>query len=352
MIKTANHWPLRKLAVMIALLASLVMWPATAGAAQPVSSLIVSPTLPSGWHLVTNNVALNQISQAIQKADNNDLSGGSAHLAIRWWASGSFSPTSSTGQVIAITVTDWPSGVGNLSQALLAGLKNDCLAISGQDPTGITPVANVPNSHIESCGGGGTQLVAASAPRGHYSAMVESIGINSPPLGSPYVQTILTAQYKKLPNHVSVAYAIIGIVIILLILAAIIFGLIKLVSRLRRRGQTPPHVDFGSFDGYGSPVSHNGFGQETGYGLPLSPSMQPTPHMYAQPQGGELVWQTPTAAGEVYQNNLMAGTEAMMQPPEVGWHDVDGDQYHRRYWDGTGWTSEIRWNGSDWVSAS
>jgi len=351
MIKTASHWPLRKFAILISLLAALVMWPATAGAAQPVSSLIVSPVLPPGWHLVTNNVALNQISQAIQKADNNDLSGGSAHLAIRWWTSGSFSPTSSTGQVIAITVTDWPSNIGNLSQALLAGLKNDCLAISGQDPTGITPVANVPNGHIESCSGGGTQLVAASAPRGHYSAMVESIGINSPPLGSPYVRTILTAQYKKLPNHTSVVDAIIGILIILFILAVVIFLIIKLVSRFRRRGQTPPYTDSGSPDGYGFPVS-NGWEQPAGYGLPLSPSMQPTPHMYAQPQGGDPMWQIPSTAGEIHQNNLMTDTVAMVEPQEAGWYDVDGDQYHRCYWDGTGWTSEIRWNGSDWVQTN
>lgn len=33
----------------------------------------------------------------------------------------------------------------------------------------------------------------------------------------------------------------------------------------------------------------------------------------------------------------------------VGWHEVPGDQYRQRYWDGTSWTQEIRWDGAAWV---
>jgi hypothetical protein len=38
---------------------------------------------------------------------------------------------------------------------------------------------------------------------------------------------------------------------------------------------------------------------------------------------------------------------APTSPP--GWHQVSGNPYERRYWDGTTWTGQMRWNGNAWV---
>jgi hypothetical protein len=39
-------------------------------------------------------------------------------------------------------------------------------------------------------------------------------------------------------------------------------------------------------------------------------------------------------------------------PPTAGWHPVNGDQTHLRYWDGNSWTAERKWDGSEWIDAA
>ncbi len=39
-------------------------------------------------------------------------------------------------------------------------------------------------------------------------------------------------------------------------------------------------------------------------------------------------------------------------PPTPGWHPVDGDQTHLRYWDGQAWAAERNWDGSNWIDAA
>ncbi len=35
----------------------------------------------------------------------------------------------------------------------------------------------------------------------------------------------------------------------------------------------------------------------------------------------------------------------------IGWHQDDRNPTVSHYWDGTGWTGELRWDGDDWVAA-
>jgi hypothetical protein len=342
--------PLSRLAlgllVIVAMLAALLgILSATSGAAQTPEQMIVSPALPSSWSQVTDNPALNRIGTTIQQLDNNALgSSGHVQVATRFWES------SDKSQLLAIILVDWPSNVSNLPKVLNAGIKNECVSLVGHDPSTIQSVANVPNGNIASCSSQGNSVLVEDTIRGHYTAMVESLGYGGPTLNRATMEATLASQYKKLPKGNSTLGTAVGVVIFLLILAGGVFGAVRLILRWRRRDRAvdapnQPAAEWGDIWGGQSPP---GYGQ--GYGTPTG---VPT-HTYAQPQGADSMWpgQAPAAYDPSASSHpAMVMDQAPGEPPAraVGWHDVDGDTYHRRYWDGQSWTSEMRWRGNEWV---
>ncbi|MDA8379311.1 MAG: hypothetical protein M0020_00505 [Actinomycetota bacterium] len=60
---------------------------------------------------------------------------------------------------------------------------------------------------------------------------------------------------------------------------------------------------------------------------------------------------TPTAGGGTSESPAPAGDAVPDAERPVGWHPVEGDPQHQRYWDGTTWTSTIRWDGAAWIDS-
>ena len=113
--------------------------------------------------------------------------------------------------------------------------------------------------------------------------------------------------------------AVIGGVFIAIVIALIVGVPVGLLVRSRRRKPVP-----------GFAASNWTIAPGDDWSVPSSP---------ASPAPSVTAWGTP----------VPAAAPAPAQPTQPGWQPVAGDQYRQAYWDGSRWTAQKRWDGTNWI---
>ncbi len=301
-----------------------------------LDALIVAPSSP-GWKTApVSEVAA--IVARITKLDDDAVSsvGGSVQVAGQLWTD----PASRA--LLAVTLVRWPANVGNLSQLVATSARQECVEVGGDNPAAGHSVPGVPSSVTESCTG--TRASAsisgtiAAAHRGNVSELVEtySLGPTGVPMPASQLDALAATQYRRLPAVPSNVSTLVGTAVAV---AAAVSLLAVVVRRSRRRGRTVPAAPGGLGPVPWPAASANGFPPPSAAYPP--PTAQPVSQVSAQP-----VSQVP--AEQTARPGPATGQALAALGGAPGWHPVDGDPHRLHFWDGTRWTSPVRWDGAAW----
>ena len=346
-------------------LASLAI-PGVAAAApavgtQPSLASLILPDPEPGWSVAPAS-AVSQVTERLEKIDSNALNGGNVSVAANLWLD-----TNGSG-FLDITLSQLPSNLSNWSQLMQVGFDDECVEVTGNNPTSVTAAAGLPGSLSSLCTAedGSVQLAAIMARKGDLIEMVESLGVNgSPPVSLPQADSIAVSQYALLPAPpgTNPVQAAVGAVVI----GGLIASVVVLVRRLnrRRRGSGVTGFDFALAS---APL--------TGTTAPPWQTRQaPQPASVYVPQAarvaGAMTQSRPAQdtalptlddflsadepsgqTGRVIESQPVPSpaslAPAVTTTRNVGWHPEGDNSYIQRYWDGTNWVGRVEWNGSEW----
>jgi hypothetical protein len=282
---------------------------AFASASRPdLGSLILANPEP-GWQRAPQS-EVQAITDRLETVDSNAVSGERVLVAARIWQS----PTHL--QLLTITLSRWPSNVGNLDQVLRTGLNDECVAFSGSNPRSIGSAPEIAGSLEATCPAStaGARLSLVAARRGDLMEFIESISERgAAALEIKSVSRIARNQLAVLPappvDRTPIAIGVVALVLLTVIAA--------LVVRSARRSSRP----------------------------------QPTAARLSTPMASVAPARPPPLV-------RLVGTEVpfdhRLADPEkrpIGWHPDAGDPNVMRYWDGKAWTAKTLWDGSSWVAA-
>ena len=336
--------------IVVALTALAVSIPGVAlgePSTPTLSSYIVSDPEP-GWTEAPASDTESVVSQ-LQEIDSNAVNGESVPVAVDVWQS----PDGN--QLLAITLSQWPSNVNDLSQVPRTGLGDECVAVTGNNPTSIGSVPNISGSFDTVCNSteSGAQLAVTDALKGNDLEMVESIGIRgSPALSLTVLGNIAFAQYAALPSPApsspSFVPGTIGF--------ALIIGVGVVVILFARRTRKPKRDMSWALANSGvsplltgPPLSGGGVQYSAYGGNPIQPGVT-TSHV-----APFVVAPAPfvTSRSPAFDTTVPRAVDPVPAPAlSVGWHAETGNTMLQQYWDGNAWTARVQWNGSAWVEAN
>jgi hypothetical protein len=316
--------------------------------ADPGLSGLILTSPETGW-LEAPASSLQAIVARLQKIDTNAAQGQSVEVAAKLWRS----PDDK--QLLGITLSKWPSDIGNLDQAAKAGLNDECVSVTGNDPGSVEEAPGIAGSYAGVCPASsptGNSLAVVVVRKGDYVALVEDIGVGTSPLGLSEIESVASRQNALLPAPAaSAAPAIAGVLGLL-----VVFGLIALFVTRSRRSHKGRHTASRQ-----APLSPTPYWQTppppppgSGQGLP-----PPWPAPAAVP-GDEGAFSSsgpraPTTLEGVAYSPVPSVAPSPERPSEavtgkfVGWHGEKGDQSVLRYWDGSSWSARKQWDGTAWV---
>ena len=194
--------------------------PSPAGAAgnTGLASLIL-PNPEPGWVRAPKS-SVQGIVARLEKTDTKAAEGHAVTAAAELWRS------VDSKQVLGITLSRsrWPTDVANLDQAARTGLDDECISVSGIDPTSVSPAPTIAGSLAATCSSARARdtLAAVVARKGDYLEMVEDIGIDAKPLPLATVEALAARQYALLPTPTSSSAPAIGGGLGLVIVAALV----------------------------------------------------------------------------------------------------------------------------------
>ena len=328
-----------------------------AAAAGDVSldALIVAPPPSAGWQLAPSAEVAAIVSR-ITKFDEDAISppGAQVDVAAELWTS------SASDSLVAVTLVQWPSGLGNLDQMVASGVRQECVATTGNNPDGTGSLSTIPGSDTASCTGNGVVGAIVAAYRGNVSELVEtySAGPSGVPLPAAQLDAMATTQFGRLPAPPSSAAPVVGGVVAAAAVVGFLIGLVRRSGRRGRRGVTVAPVGFPTSAVSGDVAAWGTWsGPTEGRAPPAQSGLVPTvpSAVQAQPTVPSAVQAQPTVPSAVQaqptiQQEPASGADGLLAPlgGVVGWHPVGGDPLHLHYWDGSRWASTVRWDGGAW----
>lgn len=298
--------------------------PAAAAGDPGLDALIVAPP-SAGWHTApASEVA--PIVARITKLDDDGLP-QPAHVTVaaELW----ISPSSNA--LVGVTLVRWPSAVDNLDRVVTTGVNQECVATTGNNPSTLGSLDTVPASVTASCTGSGVTGMIVAAHRGSVSELVEtySLGPTGVPMPATQLDAMAATQFQRLPAVPGSDAPLVAMALALVAAASL---LTVVVRRSRRRERTVPATLVGPGPGLWPAASP--------YGMPPAVA-------YPSPSARQPV--SPVPAERMAAPSGPVTTEALAPLGGVpGWHPVGGDPLHLHYWDGTRWSSTVRWNGAEW----
>jgi hypothetical protein len=341
-------------------LTSLV-FPGVAGATpavgnEPNLSSYIVPNPEPGWTPASAS-AISQITEHLEKVDSNAVNGSTVTVAANAW----LDPDGSG--FLAITLSQWPSNLSNWSQVMHEGFEDECVGVTGNNPSSVISAPNLSGSLSTLCtsGDGMTQLAATMVRKGYIVEMIESIGMNaSTPISLPGVDSIAASQYALLPAApgTNPFQAAVGAAV----LAGLIAGAVILVRRLKRGHKAP------SVHGLEFTLSSPGATGISPSPWPTRPAPQPV-SVYV-PRGSPISTGQPDSAprdlptlNDFFAAQARGDTDSVVETRPVpapanpapavttrtvGWHSEGDNPFLQRYWNGTSWVGRIRWDGKEW----
>jgi hypothetical protein len=326
-----RHVPERLASVVLviscALGAAVATAPPAAAAGDPgLDARIVAPAPASAdWRTAPASEVAAIVSR-ITKLDDDGLPQPGSHVTVaaELW----ISPASDA--LVGVTLVQWPGAVDNLDRVVATGVRQECVATTGNNPSTTGSLDTVPGSVTASCSGSGVSGMIVAARRGSVSELVEtySLGPTGVPMPAAQLDAMATTQFQRLPAVASSDAPVVATAVVVVVAASF---LAVVVRRSRRRGRTVTVAPAG-----------------------LGPSLWPAPSAYGMPPAA--TYPSPSAQQPVSQ--VPAGQTAPPGPAigealaplggAPGWHPVGGDPLHLHYWDGTRWSSTVRWDGTEW----
>lgn len=299
--------------------------PAAAAGDPGLDARIVVPA-SAGWRTAPASEVAAIVSR-ITKLDDDGLSQPGTHVqvAAELWTS----PASDA--LVGVTLVQWPSAVDNLDQTVAAGVRQECVATTGNNPDATGSLPTVLGSVTASCTGNGVSGTIVAAHRGSVSELVEtySLGPTGTPMPATQLDAMATTQFQRLPAVPSSVAPVVGTVVAV---AAAISLLAVVVRRSRRSGRAVPATPAGFEPGSGP-------GAAASYGMPPVTAAYPGP---AAPPVSQVPVQPMARPGPA------TGEALAPLGGAPGWHPVEGDPLQLRFWDGTRWASSVRWDGTEW----
>ena len=338
-----------------------------AAAAGDVSldALIVAPSPSAAWQLAPSAEVAPIVSR-ITKFDEDAISppGAQVEVAAELWTS------SASDSIVAATLVQWPSGLGNLDQMVASGVRQECVATTGNNPDATGSLSTIPGSVTASCTGNGVVGAIVAAYRGDVSELIEtySLGPAGVPLPAAQLDAMATTQFGRLPAPPSSAAPVVGGVVAAVVVVGFLVGLVRRSGRRGRRGVAVAPVGFptgvvsadvAAWGSWPVPTAGSAPPAQAGFAptIPSAVQAQPTipSAVQAQPTVPSAVQAQPTVPSAVQaqptiQQEPASGIGGSLAPlgGVVGWHPVGGDPLHLHYWDGSRWASTVRWDGSVW----
>lgn len=325
--------------------------------AQLSSYILQDPVL--GWTPEPAS-AVSQITNRLEKLDSNAVGSG------RVIAAGSIWRDHQSADLLAITLTKWPSNLGSWNRTMTVALDDECVAVTGNDPTSVTPATGLPGSKSTLCSSanGRSQLAVTVARKGDVVEMVEAVGIDGLPMGLVAVDGIASREYALLPAAPAAsplpaaggAALVVGVAALALLLVRRRRKAKAAVAALATSGFA--HVPAGSYGLSVPPWQGQAIGQPNGASEPHgSAREQQHPATHLRSSRSPVADDEFFAGGRRRQVDSGTGSRAVagsLDPPaaavplEVGWHPAEDDPYILRYWNGTSWTDRVRWDGTEW----
>lgn len=321
----------RTLAAALALAALAVVGAAPAGATTPPLNVLIVNNPEPGWQSAPAPV-LAAIVQQLQKVDANAASGQPVQVAARVWAS----PEGN--QLVAVTLSLWPGSV-DLDQLARAGLGDECLSVTGNNPAAVGSDPAIPGSLQAACGAPGAmnRVAVVVAHQGPYMELVESIATGgATPASLSALDLVAAQQAAQLPAVASVSLPLV-VGLALGGAGALALALFAVVRWRRRRAALDVSAWPMTFAAPAPLATWTPPRPRPAYSLSRMGPVTTLPSFWQFLEGG------PGSAG-----SSPTGRQTPAGGGTVGWQQF-GDPRRLRYWDGRTWTAEVVWNGSAWV---
>ena len=336
---------------------------------------IVPNPLP-GWNAVSPTV-LDPLAARLQQTES-DLTGRQALVAIEGWAN-----TDHTGSLVVLLVR-FGGALREPGLAARTAALDGCAGATGQRALSTTTVPSIAGSTEAICAFGGTTYDGAVVAWLKGDVLADVQGIGGQALTTSQIVAIAERQDRALPGTFVAASdtsrlvlrSLLGLVALLALVAAVVL-VVRYLRRPASAPEAPPerfdwtasqYPDVSPYPGVPPSVRDDGV-------LPpadIPPFAPPIPATRDPIPVPELELVTPAASSPApipiapsRTTTPSAGPSPMAVPsltaPDpvatavpvaVGWHPVDGDATHLRFWDGRGWAARLRWTGTEWMDVS
>lgn len=354
----------------------------TSGAAgnTAVGSDILPNPVP-GWNAVSPTV-LDPLAARLQRTES-DLTGRQALVAIEGWANADH-----TGSLVVLLVR-FGGALQDPDLAARTAALDGCAGATGQRALSTTTVPSIAGSTEAICAFGGTTYDGAVVAwlKGDVLADVQGIGGHA--LTTSQIVAIAERQDRALPEAavatsdtvLLLLRSLLGLVALLAIIAAAV-----LVVRYLRRPAPAPEAQPLRFDWTSSQypdvspypgVPPSGPEGDLPAPADIPPFIPPrtvtrdpipVPELEIVPAALSSLAALSTAALSATAPSTIAPSTARppiavpslavptpiipAAPVAEGWHPVNGDTTHVRFWDGHRWTASLRWTGAEWTEDS
>jgi len=347
-----------------------------AGSAAVARDIVPNPV--PGWNAVSP-VVLDPLAARLQRTESG-LTGRQAQVAIEGWTN-----TNHTGSLVVLLVR-FGGALQDPGRAARTAALDGCASATGQRAVSTAAVPSIAGSTEAICAFGGTTYDGAVVTwlRGDVLADVQGIGGQA--LTTTQIVAIAKRQDRALPAPlvatVDTSRLILRSLLALAALLALVAATVLVVRYLRRPApalESPParfdwtasqYPDVSPYPGV-PPSAPDGHVLPPADIPPFAPPRAvtrapiPVPELQLAPAAVPSLTTSPiaappTAACPIAVPALAASPIAVPStaaptpiavalPVAVGWHPVDGDAAHVRFWDGRRWSARLRWTGTEWI---
>ncbi len=212
----------------------LVLACGVAGAAgDPMLDGLILKAPVAGW-AAAPTAQIAPVVARIQKIDADALpaaAAGSVQVGAELWSS------PSRGSILAVTLVRWPSHVTDLAQVVQASARQECVLVTGNNPSLSEPIAGLSGGTLSQCSGQDRLGLVVVALKGDVSELVETYtvaGVGTP-LAARRIERLAASQYAALPNPPGDPLrTLVGVVVALAVVAGAAAVVAAAVTRRRR----------------------------------------------------------------------------------------------------------------------
>lgn len=316
--------------------------PGAAGNSAMARDIVTHPV--PGWNAVSP-VVLDPLAARLQQTESN-LTRRQALVAIDGWTNAEH-----TGSLVVLLV-QFGGALQGPRQATRAAALDGCASATGQRALSTTTVPSIAGSTEAICTVGGSTYDGAVVTWLQGDVLADVQGIGGQALTTSQIVAIAQRQDRELSSSLMATAGKSRLIVRSALAAVALLALVAagvLVVRYLRRPAPAPEPLPARFDWTASQYPD----------VSPYPGVPPSgPDGRGPPQAGIPPFTTPhiVPRGPIPVPELLLVPSTTSAPATtapatvaVGWHPIDGDAAHVRFWDGRQWTTRLRWTGTAWT---